>query len=93
MIAIADRTVSFSGSAEVRTLRVDDADAILVEGISRDATAVLAPSPSLADVLLWVCENRGADAEDVAEHFGIPDSQAVELVGALIDKGLVGYDS
>lgn len=40
----------------------------------------------------WVCNNPGKDAEDVAIKFEISDPQAINIVGELLEEGLLDFD-
>ncbi len=42
-------------------------------------------------VLDWITDNPGVDAEDVATHFGIQDVHACDLVERLLNKGELGF--
>ena len=46
----------------------------------------------VANVLLFVSENPGADGQRVAEHFAIPHTQAHAIVDELLRRGLVDAD-
>ena len=48
-----------------------------------------APRISKADILLEISRNPGLYADDLAERLGIPTKLAVELVGELIDEGIL----
>ena len=44
------------------------------------------------EILKWILANEGVDDEDVADHFDIHISEAVEIVEELLAEGLIGFD-
>ncbi len=61
-------------------------------GVVVAATSTAPDSSTLrARVFLWVSENPGADAEDVAHQFGISLADAVDITERLLQDGLLDF--